>query len=128
MATIGTGTTITFQSGLFAEIIELEWSGGDRSFYETTHFGTTGGMTYSPGSLYDAGEISVRYAFDPEIDPTTAITAAAETVTITFADAAPASTMAASGFMRTVPTITVPLEDRVTAQATIKLSGSITHG
>tara|TARA_R110000803_G_scaffold107227_2_gene175381 strand:- start:5558 stop:5941 length:384 start_codon:yes stop_codon:yes gene_type:complete len=127
MSTIGTGTTVTFQSGLFAEIIELEWSGITRAVYETSNFGTTGGMTYAPGSLYDSGEISVRYAFDPEIDPTTAIAAASETVTVTFADAAPASTMAASGTMRDL-TISVPLEDRVTANAVIKLSGSITHG
>ena len=127
MSTIGTGSTVTFQSGLFAEIIELEWSGITRAVYETSNFATTGGMTYEAGSLYDAGEISVRYAFDPEIDPTTAIAAVSETVTVTFADAAPASTMAASGTMRDL-TISVPLEDRVTANAVIKLSGAITHG
>jgi len=127
MATIGTGTTVTFQSGLYAEIIELEWSGLTRAVYDTSHFGTTGGMTVAPASTYDPGEISVRYAFDPEIDPTTALTAVAETVTLTFADAGPASTMAASGVLRDI-SITVPLEDRVTASAVIKLSGSITHG
>lgn len=127
MSTIGTGTTVSFQSGLFAEIIELEWSGLTREVYETTHFGTTGGMTYAASSLYDAGEISVRYAFDPEINPLTALTAAAETVTVTFADDAPASIMAASGVMRDV-SISVPLEDRVTANAIIKLSGDVTHG
>ena len=127
MSTIGTGTTVTFQSGLFAEILELEWSGMSRPVYETSNFGTTGGMTFAAGSTYDPGEISVRYAFDPEIDATTALTAAAETVTVTFADAAPASTLAASGVMRDV-SISVPLEDRVTANAVIKLSGDITHG
>lgn len=127
MSTIGTGTTITFNSGLFAEILELEWSGMERAQYETSHFGTTGGMTFAPGTLYDPGEATVRYAFDPEIDPTTALAAASETVTITFADSAPASTMAATGAMSGM-TISVPLEDRVTASATIKFSGTITHG
>jgi len=127
MATIGTGTTVTFQSGLFAEIIELEWSGATREVYETSNFATTGGMTYEAAALYDPGEISVRYAFDPEISPITALTAVAETVTVTFADDAPASTIAASGTMREI-TVSVPLEDRVTANAVIKLSGDITHG
>lgn len=127
MATIGTGTTITFQSGLFAEIIEAEWSGMTRAVYDTSNFATTGAMTFAPGSLYDPGELSVRYAFDPEIDPTTALAAASETVTVTFADAAPASTMAASGTMRDL-SISTPLEDRVTANAVIKFSGAITHG
>jgi len=127
MSTIGTGTTITFQTGLYAEILELEWSGMTQAVYETSNFGTTGGMTFAKGTIYDPGEISVRYAFDPEIDPTTALTAVAETVTVTFADAAPASTLAASGVLREI-SISVPLEDRVTANAVIKLSGNITHG
>jgi hypothetical protein len=127
MSTIGTGTTVTYQSGLFAEVLEMEWSGLTRNFYEDSHFGTTGGMTYAAGSLYDPGELSVTMAFDPEIDVTTALTAAAETVTVTFADAAPASTLAASGGMRDF-SISVPLEDRVTANAVIKFSGDITHG
>lgn len=127
MAEIGTGTTVTYQSGYLAEIIELEWSGMSRAVYETTNFGTTGGQTFGFGTTYDPGEISVRIAFDPEIDATTALTAAAETVTVTFADSAPASTLAASGAMRDF-SISVPLEDRVTANAVIKLSGDITHG
>ena len=127
MATIGTGTAVTFQSGLYAEILELEWSGLTRDMYETSSFATTGGKTFAPGTTYDPGEINVRYAFDPEVSPLTALAAAQETVTVTFADAAPASTMACSGAVRDV-SISVPLEDRVTANAVIKLSVDVTHG
>lgn len=127
MAILGTGIGITYQSGLLAEILDYSWDGMERAVIETSNFATTGGRTYMPGTLYDPGTIDVEILFDAEIDPTTALTAAAETVTVTYSDAAPASTMAASGFMSGL-TITGTLEDRVTARASIKLSGAITHG
>lgn len=127
MAVITTGLTITYQSGFFAEILNYDDAGVTREVVETTHMGTTGARTYTPGTLYDPGEISIEILFDPEQDPVTPITAAAETVTVTYADAAPASTMACSGFMTNFA-ITGPLEDRMTATATLKLSGARTHG
>lgn len=127
MAVITTGITITYQTGFLAEILDYNWSGIERVSIETTHMGTTGGRTYMPGTLYDPGEIQVELAFDPEESPVTPITAAAETVTVTYADTAPASTMEASGFMTNFE-IQGPLEDRMTATATLKLTGVITHG
>lgn len=127
MAVISTGLTVTYQSGFMAEIIDWNWSGISREAVATSNFSTTGGMTFTPATLYDPGELQVELLFDPETNPITPITAAAETVTVTYADAAPASTMAASGFMREF-SIAGPLEDRMTATATLKLSGSIAHG
>lgn len=126
MAQIGTGTTLTFQSGLFAEILELEWSGIERPFFDSSHFGSTA-RTWEPGSLVEPGELAVKIAFDPEVDYYAALAAAKETVTVTFADPAPASTLAASGGLRDFA-FSVPLEDRITADAVIKLSGALTHG
>lgn len=127
MAVITTGLTITYQSGLLAEIIDFSWTGMEREAIDTTNFSSTTAREYTPSTLYDPGELSVEMLFDPETDPTTALAAAAETVTVTYADAAPASTMAASGFM-TGFEIAGPLEDRMTATATLKLTGAITHG
>jgi len=124
---LGTGLAITYQSGLFAEILDFSWSGIERGVIDGTHFASTNAREYTPTTLYDPGEITVEMLFDPETNPTTAISAVAETVTVTYADPAPASTMAASGFM-TAFEITAPLEDRMTATATIKLTGAITHG
>lgn len=122
MAVIGTGATVTYQSGLFAEILSLEWTGITRDTFETTHMGTTGGKTYGFGSLYDPGELSVELAFDnPDGGWITAIAAAAETTTVTVSNG---NTWAASGAMSEFEW-SAPLEDRMVATATIKLSGNV---
>lgn len=127
MALETNGISITFQSGLVAELLEYDHSGVAREAIATSHMGTTGGMTFTPSIIYDPGEISCEWAFDPEIDPVTAITAAAETVTITFPDDAPASTLACSGFLREW-SLRGPFQDRMTVTGIIKLSGDLTHG
>jgi len=127
MAVETTGISVTYQSGFLAEILDFSWSGITREAIRTTHAGTTGAHTYMPASLYDPGEIEVELQFDPEQSPVTPIAAAAETVTVTFPDAAPASTMAASGFMSSFE-ITGAIGERMTATARLRLSGAITHG
>ncbi len=123
MAVIGTGAAVTYQSGLFAEILSLEWTGITRDVYETTHMGTTGGKTYGDGNLYDPGELSVELAFDnPDGGWITAMLANPETTTVTVSNG---NTWAASGFMSEFEW-SAPLEDRMVATATIKLSGGIT--
>jgi len=119
---VGTGSTITFSSGFFGEILSIGWSGISREAIETSHMGTTGGRTFIPGDLYDPGELSVELNFEATDDVTTPIAAAAETVTVTFPGS---DTWAASGFMTSFE-ITDPLEDKMTASATIKFSGDIT--
>lgn len=122
-ALIGTGLAITFQSGILAEITSASWSGVTREQIESSHMGTTGGRTYIPGTLYDSGSLEVGLIFDnPDAAWDTAMAAAAETVTVTFSNG---NTWAASGSMQEFEW-TAPLEDRMTATATIKLSGDIT--
>lgn len=122
MANIGTGTSITFATGFFAEILNVNWSGIERAAIDTTHMGTTTAMTYTPGTYFDPGELSVEMAFDGSLEPPW--NDAAETVTVTFPDTG-TTTWAASGFL-TGFDVTAPLEDRQTATCTIKLSGDIT--
>lgn len=122
MADVGTGTAITFDSGFFAEILSVNWSGISRESIDTSHMGTTGGMTFTPGDLYDPGELQVEMAFVPGTSPP--YDGAAETCTVTWPDAG-AATWAASGFM-TGFEVTGPLEERMTATGTVKLSGNIT--
>lgn len=124
----GTGSTITFSSGFFAEITSISHSGMSRESIGTSHMGTTGGRTFIPGDLYDPGELSVELNFDPTDDVTAPLTNAAETVTVTIPNSPTATTVttwAASGFM-TGFEYTDPLEDLMTASATIKFSGDIT--
>lgn len=122
MAEVGTGTAITFDSGFFAEIISVNWTGISRPVIETSHMGTTNAMTFTPGNLYDPGELSVEMAFAPGTAPP--YDSAAETCTVTYPDTG-AATWAAEAFMSEFET-TGTLEERMTATATLKYSGVIT--
>jgi hypothetical protein len=122
MATVGTGTTITFDTGFFAEILSVNWSGITRPSIDTSHMGTATAMTYTPGSLFDPGELQVEIAFVPGTAPPW--DSVAETCTVTWPDAGTA-TWAASGFM-TEFEVSGALEERLTATGTVKLSGDIT--
>lgn len=117
---LGTGTTITFSSGFAAKLLDVRWSGIHREAHPTSHMGTTGGMTFIPGDLYDPGEISFDLQFDT--DAAAPITGAAETVTITFPDG---ETWACSAFLTDFE-FHDPLEEVMTATATLKCTGSIT--
>ena len=121
-ASVGTGTTITMDTGFFAEILSVTWSGVSRTVIDTSHMGTTTAMTYTPGKLIDPGELQVEMAFAPGTEPPW--DDVAETVTVTWPDSG-AATWAASGFM-TGFEATAPFEERCTATATVKLSGDIT--
>jgi len=125
MAIIGTGTTITFQSGYLAEILNV--SGGDTSRAEipTSNFATSGGMTYIPGALVDNGTYEVECIMDATDDVQAVMVAAAETVTITWPVAGSTVTWAASAFA-TGFSFSAPLEDRVTCTLTLRISGDRT--
>lgn len=120
MAVVGTGTTITFATGFCAEILNVSHDGISRKAIDTTHMGTTGGMTFTPGALYDPGGLRVSLAFAPGANPP--IDQAVETITVTFPDG---ETESFDGFL-TDFAWTDPLEDRMTADATIKATGDIT--
>lgn len=127
MADEGFGTTITFQSGFCAEVLEVSWDGIERNAIDTTHMTTTEGwMTFLPSDLQDPGELTVELQFDPDESPP--IEAAAETVTVTFpipAGGSVAATWACSGFL-TGMSAAVPHNDKMTASVTIKFSGEPT--
>lgn len=118
----GIGTTITFASGFFAEISDMSPPGPSRESISTSHFGTTGAMTFEPASLVDWGEMTVEIAFDPADTPP--IGSAAETIVITFPDTG-ATTWTFSGFMTGFEP-SVPQDGRATASCTIKVSGAVT--
>lgn len=118
----GFGTTITFSTGYFAEIISVDGPDLSRESIDTTHMGTTSGlMTFIPSDLIDNGTLSVEMAYVPGTAPP--ISSAAETVTVTY----PGGTTAAfSGFMTSFSP-SIPIDDRMTASAEIKVSGAITR-
>ena len=120
MPTLGHGTTITFDTGFFATITNIQWTGIERASVPNTHFGTTGGQSFEPADLVNPGELVVEIQHvTTEVPP---LNSAAETITITWPDT---ETHSASGFMIGYE-INATDEELVTATARLKLTGAIT--
>lgn len=128
MADSGFGVSISFSSTFLAQITNVTWSGISRSPIDTTYSGvSSGNATFIPSDIKDAGELQVELLFNPNDAPP--IASAAETVTVTFplpSGGNTAATWAASGFLTNFE-VGIPIDDRMTATATIKLSGAITY-
>lgn len=125
MATdIGTGSTITFGTSSFtADVLSIGLSGITREAINTSHMATTADHTFMPTDLVDNGEISLEIAFVAGLTPPIITNGAAETVTIAFAGSATTWSMSA---FQTSFDITAPLEDKMIATMTLKVSGAIT--
>lgn len=120
---IGTGTTLTFSSSFFGEIVNLGWTGIERGAIDFTHLGSTVAREFKPTDLYDPGELAVEVHFDSNTFPPMSTTA--ETVTVTFPGGGTTDTWACAGFLTSFGQGT-PLEDKMTANGTIKFTGAIT--
>ena len=120
---LGHGTTITFASGFFAEVLSLQMAGIERMSVPTTHFGTTGGKTFTPADLVDPGEIVIEMHHDAALTPP--LNSAPETITITWPIGAPLENHSAEGFM-TAYEVNATDEEKVRATARVKLTGAIT--
>lgn len=118
---IATGITLTAgTSGWSAEIVDINGPSLSRDAIDVTHQGSTNALDFSPADLYDPGELSLTVHFKPNALPP--IDQANETWTIAW----PAGdTWAASGHM-TGFSIGAPLNDKMTADVTIKFSGDVT--
>lgn len=138
-ATQAVGSTITFASGFFAEITNIDWNGMQRNDIERTNFGTSGstfgGSTgsgtstgvfklFSPSKLIDPGQLDVDIIFNPATPPP--INGNNETITIAIAPPLGATTggksWACDGYMKGFQ-YTGPLDDKMTGKATLKFSG-----
>ncbi len=119
MAQVGTGISIQFQSGFLAEILNVADQGMERASIDASHMGSSQ-MEFLPGTLQNWGQLECEIAFDPDLKPP--LDAAAEIVTITYQNG---TTWARSGFM-TGFQVQAPLEERMTATASIKFTGDLT--
>lgn len=120
---LGHGAAIAFQTGFLAKILSIEWTGIERAAVETTVLDTSGGKTFMPGDNYNPGELQVEMQFDTDSAWVTALTAAPESVTITWPDA---ETAACSAFMTNFEITNITNEGVMTATATLKFTGTIT--
>jgi hypothetical protein len=119
---IGTGTTVTFNSIALAEILDVTPPGMSRESVQSSHMGTVTAHTHLPTKLYDGGELTLEIAFDPKLVMPFADTVAA--CVILFPDSA-ASTWTFDAFVTGYEPAD-PLEDRMTATITLKVTGVIT--
>lgn len=125
------GGTIAFETSSFvAEVTDWSYSGAIRTAIETTHLGTTqatssqiGTRTFMPNDLVDAGELTVTMHFNPDEYPP--MHADPETITLTFGPSSETATWAFSGFM-TSYNWEAPMEEKMTGEYVIKVSGPIT--
>jgi len=121
MADSGFGTTVSFESGFLAEIISVDGPDVSREAIDTTHMGTSNGrMTYIPSDLIGGGTVSVELAYVPSTAPP--ITSSASAVAITYPDG---GTCSFDGFLTSF-SVSVPIDDRMTATAEIKVTGAVT--
>ena len=120
MADSGFGTPIAFSSGFFAEIISVDGPDLSREAIDTTHMGTTNGWkTFIPSDLKDGGPLSVEMAYVPGTSPP--IGEAESSGTVTYPDS---STCSFTGFMTSFSS-SIPIDDRMTASAEIKVNGEV---
>ncbi len=123
--------SITFSSGFFAEILNIDWSGIKREALEVTNMsvtaaagGTFGNKIFIPSLYIDPGELGLEINFNPDTLPPIGAAASAFTVTLG-GDTTPA-TWAGNAFL-TEFSFKAPLEGKVmTATAKLKWTGAVT--
>ena len=127
---LGTGTTIAFATSAFQAA--MNWESirvnlGSRPVVPTTKLNATqpsstqyGGHTSIPGELWDAPVLTVEIQWDPLAAAKPPMNAAAETVTITWADG---STLSGSGYISSIGEITAAIDGLLKATITVQGTG-----
>lgn len=127
MAFIGTGTIISglgFTDSAGVCLLEISGPNPSRESIDFTCMNTTDAKVFNPSQLVDWGEITASIAFDPSEDPNNLFdTTASSDMSIKFGDSA-STTWSFKGFV-TGYDPTTPLEDRATADVTIKITKSV---
>ncbi len=129
-AWVGTGTTLVFGTSAFScEILDISGPNTVRETVDVTHMGSVGAKEFIASSLVDNGELKVDVLFDPTnnalLDNDGSIAQLEnEVCTMTFPDG---GTTYAFDCVCTAFEVKTPLEDKMTASATWKISGLITR-
>lgn len=118
---IAVGIEIAFGTTTFvAEITDVTPPNVARDSVEVSHQGTVDAKRFIPADLYDSGEASFDFHFNPDTNPP--IDQPIEAITITFPSGA---TWVFDGFM-TDYAPDAPLNDKMVGSATLKVDGVIT--
>lgn len=127
---IGTGATLTFASGFFAQVTDIRWDEVDRQNFDVTDWhtdpapdGRFGDKQFDLADLVDPGSLVIEMHFNPITDLPLDD---AETLELLFpASSGAAARYLASAFLTEVE-FQAPLENVMVATATVKLSGEVT--
>lgn len=119
MATVATGTTISFNTSIFTEVYDISLS-LSRSAIPVSHMGTTTAQAYLPGKLYD-WTMEVTCAYVGQAFPV-ASTDVAEAVNVSTPDS---QGWSGSAFITDLQ-ISAPLEGRQEARVTLRGSAACT--
>ncbi|SRR5258708_4055734 len=123
--------SITFSTGFFAEILNIDWSGIKREVLDVTNMsvaaaggGAFGNKISIPSIYIDPGELSVELQFNPDTLPPIGSASGAFTLTLG-GDTTPA-TWAGNGYLHDF-SVKMPLDGTVMrATAKLKTTGAVT--
>ena len=119
---VGDGTTITFaSSGFTGNIVSINGPSTSRAAVDKSHLGSSGWKEFQASGLVDGGEVSLTVQYDPTVS--IPVSAAAETVTID--PAGSGQTLVFTAFVSSA-NHTFDLDEMMTADMTLKVSGAIT--
>ncbi len=125
MAIIGVGTTLKIGGTLIGKVTNISGPSMSKETVDTTSFDNTDGYRSFIVGLKDAGTLTFTLMFDKTMYST--LKAAfedntAKAIEITLPDA---TKLTFNGFVTELP-LTVPTEDKVTCDVTVKISGAVT--
>jgi hypothetical protein len=128
MADTGNTTTVTFGTSSFAPTVRSISIGEmTREAIEDSHLATGGQKTFIPSDLVDAGEFTMEIEWDQSAGVFPPVTAAAETVTITFpmkpGQSTTRGTLAGTAFLTSAGGINVANGELMVASVTVKWDG-----
>lgn len=119
MGVVATGTTLTFHTGLFAEIYDMSIS-VSRPAIAVSHMSSTGGNVYLPGKLVD-WTMEVVCAYTGQAMPF-ASTDVAEAISVSTPDS---QGWSGTAFVESAQ-VSTPLEGRQELRVTLRGSGAVT--
>lgn len=126
---VGTGCALTFQSGLAAKITGMQIDGQSIAIVDVPNMADSGVPTRLFGRLKGLATLVVELLLDPDENMETVLSAAPETVTITFPIPSGGSTAATWVFTgkATAWAADLPVEDAMTGTLTISAKSVITY-
>ena len=127
MADTGNGTTIAFgTSGFTANVYSISGSAQTREALESSHLGTTSFKEYIVDDLVEPGEFEIEFEWDQSFATFPPISAAAETITITYplkSGEVTNATLAGTGFLISTTGPTATNGEIMRGMATVKFDG-----